>query len=144
SLKLANQLNLSIDRNSTIDILQVDGKVNSIGRCIPLLTIGSQCQLTTFHVLSNFRYPLLLGLDVGQRFGLTINLSTRKVTANYRQVKPLVSLHLEPKQNSSLEQLLVTHKKAFAQTDTDIGRIHIVKHKIITVPHPPIQLRPYR
>ena len=32
----------------------------------------------------------------------------------------------------------------FAQTDTDIGRIPIEKHKIIITPHHPIQRQPYR
>ncbi|XP_054166009.1 uncharacterized protein LOC128963519 [Oppia nitens] len=143
SQRLASQLKLPIDTHHPINILQVDGNIKSIGRVSTQLSMGSQTHLITFHVLANFRYPLLLGLDVGKRFGLTVDLSTRKVTARIEQVKPSI-LNIETREDITLKKLLARHRQVFAQHDTDIGRIQVVKHKIITVPHPPIQLRPYR
>ena len=43
-----------------------------------------------------------------------------------------------------LNALLAKHHRVFTQANADIGRISGASHTIHTVPHPPIQLRPYR
>ena len=40
--------------------------------------------------------------------------------------------------------MLNKYSDVFAKDESDIGRITAVKHKIITRPHPPIQMRHYR
>ena len=60
-------------------------------------------------------------------------------------VLPDVTLYsLRSDQRNTLNKLLQRHSKVFSQNATDIGRVTVAEHSINTVPHPPIQLRPYR
>ena len=114
--------------DTSIIVQQVDGSTQSIGRASVSLQIGNISHTIDFHIISRFRYPLLLGLDVGQRFKLTINLETRNVsmptgcnaTTNVTQYS---SLHLTSDETTQLEAVLKRHESVFS--DTDIGRIRI-------------------
>ena len=52
--------------------------------------------------------------------------------------------HLESNQSQALNKVFQKFQNIFSKHDSDIGRITIAKHAIITRPHTPIQLRPYR
>lgn len=144
SAKKANQLHLPILPNS-VTIQQVSGCTRTIGRVIIQLQINNQSQQTTLHILPNFRYPLLLGLDVGDAFDFQIDVKHRVITQRAKKRKKrFIALHLDQNESEGLNLLLQNYENIFSQHDTDIGRIIAAKHHINTVPHPPIQLRPYR
>lgn len=52
--------------------------------------------------------------------------------------------HLNTTEDSILNSIIQKHYHIFSQNESDIGRITIAKHSIITAPHPPIQRRFYR
>lgn len=52
--------------------------------------------------------------------------------------------YLEPTKAAKLNEILKRHNIVFSKSDEDIGKITIAKHKILTVPHHPIQMRHYR
>jgi transposase InsO family protein len=145
SFKLYEKLNLKIIPNSSITIDQVNGQTRSIGRLQIQLQIANKTSPITFHVMEHFKYPLLLGLDAGNIFGLQIDLKHRKICLHSNNhPKKFIAYHLETTQSDKLNDLLQKYINVFSQNDTDIGRITIAKHHIHTVAHPPIQLRPYR
>ncbi|RWS01735.1 Retrotransposable element Tf2 protein type 1-like protein, partial [Dinothrombium tinctorium] len=93
-----------------------------------------------FHVLQNFQYPVLIGLDIGQQFGLKIDLKSKTASMTIVEQPLRTILAMKPTQSQQLKELLQTHKHVFSQDGMDIGRISIAKHHIATVEHPPIQL----
>ena len=138
-------MKINIIPNSSIKIYLIDSYTRSVGRADINITIAGITKQISFHVVQHFRYPVLLGLDAGERFGLRIDLSNRKVTmCSPSTKKRFVALHLEPADNKVLDSILNKHNKVFSQDSNDIGRISVVKHSIKTIDHPPIQLRPYR
>ncbi len=148
SFQLFKQLKLKLIPNSSVTISQVNGITQSIGRVTSTITIGKNNPISrqvSLHVMENFRYPLLIGLDIGELFNLQIDVKRRKVyrTQNSRP-KKYIALHLDTKENHYLDALLRQNEDVFSQHETDIGRITIARHHITTVPHPPITLRPYR
>lgn len=97
-----------------------------------------------FHILPNFRFPCLLGLDIGTLFRLQLDLGSSTVSTPPTRSHRFIASYLAAAENDALDAVLNKHVKIFATSDTDIGRIDIAKHSIITNPHPPIQRRPYR
>jgi len=148
SFQLFKQLKLLLIPNSSVTVSQVNGITQSIGRVTSIITIGKNNPISrqvSFHVMENFRYPLLIGLDIGELFDLQIDIKHRKV---YRlqnsRPKKYIAFHLNTNENQSLDALLRQNEDVFSQHETDIGRITIARHHITTVPYPPITLRPYR
>ena len=78
STLLYRQLDLTLEENSSIILSQVDGTTRSLGRVSTNLTICNRTHPVHIHVLNNFHYPLLLGLDIGSKFGLQLDLINRK------------------------------------------------------------------
>ena len=145
SEKTQKALKLKTNPNSSITVNLAEGSTNTLGSVDTDLQIANKTEKNTVHVLKDFKYPLLLGLDAGKRFGLTIDLSDHTVSMRSETTnKECFSLNLEPTQRQKLDSLLIKHKQIFSQNETDIGRIKSVTHSIITVPHPPIQIRSYR
>ena len=144
SASLANKLNLKLIRNSSLVLHQVNGTTKTKGRTTVNMTIGQISAKLDLHVMENFQYPLLLGLDAGERFGLRIDLKSRTASmAINGPPKRFVALYLNTEEADQLNALLQKWFSLFSQ-DNNIGRITVAKHSIITTPHPPIQLRPYR
>ena len=145
SATLFRQLNLSLIPNSSILVHQVEDSSRTLGRVNTYLTIQNVTHLVTIHVLARFRYPLLIGLDIGRLYGIHVNLRNFTVTLPYNQ-PPMTPgiLALDTIENTALQRLLVQYTRVFSRQPSDIGRIKVTRHEIHTVPHPPIQRRPYR
>ena len=75
SSQLAEQLKLRTQPNTDITINQVNSSFQTKGRIQTQLTIANRTETVTLHVIDSFRYPLLIGLDIGKQFGLTIDLN---------------------------------------------------------------------
>ncbi|RWS00094.1 Transposon Tf2-6 polyprotein-like protein, partial [Dinothrombium tinctorium] len=144
SQQIQHNLGLRIIPHSSILINQADGQTRSIGRTKANISIKQVTHQCEFHVIQNFQYPILIGLDIGQQFGLKIDLKTRTASMTIMEQPLKTILTMKPTQSQQLKQLLQTHKNVFSQDGMDIGRISIAKHKIATIEHPPIQLRAYR
>ena len=143
SSKLANKLRIIPIPNSSIFIRQLDGRTRSIGRAEISLTIKNITHRVTVHIVAAFAYPLLIGLDVGEKFRLKIDLFNRTITTNSHDNSPIICTANDA-DNDALQQLLVKWKSVFGTHDHDIGRITIARHAIHTVTHRPIYLRPHR
>ncbi|UYV62930.1 hypothetical protein LAZ67_2002542, partial [Cordylochernes scorpioides] len=108
------------------------------------LKIHSKLVGCKLHVVKNFSYPLLIGLDVAGKIGLIIDTKDKAVYVKGNEcfyISP--ETHLPSVQQKELNQLLKENQALFSQHETDIGRI-AVQHKIHTIEHPPISCRPYR
>jgi hypothetical protein len=79
SYEMFVNLKLKVIQNSSINIRQISGLTKSIGRVKVRLTIKDKTKLVNIHVIKDFKFPLLLGLDVGEIFNLHIDLKNRKV-----------------------------------------------------------------
>ena len=75
SSQLASQLKLRPQPNTDITINQVNSSFKTKGLIQTQLTIANRTETVTLHVIDSFRYPLLIGLDIGKQFGLTIDLN---------------------------------------------------------------------
>src|SRR5699024_248583 len=84
SAKLAKKLRLKPVPGSAIFIRQLDGRTRSVGRVSLPLRIQSITKTVTVHIVENFDYPFLLGLDIGKLFELNIDLS--KMRSEERRV----------------------------------------------------------
>lgn len=144
SYKQANKLNLELSSSRTLRIGQALGSFSTIGIVTAPVTLYDITQTIDLHVVDGFGYPLLLGLDAGQKFRIKLDLERRKVTIPSTFPYSSACLNLQANTNARLDKILLQHKDIFAQHETDIGRISVAKHQITTVPHPPIQLRAYR
>ncbi|UYV71031.1 hypothetical protein LAZ67_8001473, partial [Cordylochernes scorpioides] len=108
------------------------------------LKIHSKLVRCKLHVVKNFSYPLLIGLDVARKIGLIIDTKVKAVYVKINEcfyISP--ETHLPSVQQKELNQLLKENQALFSQHETDIGRI-AVQHKIHTIEHTPISCRPYR
>ena len=74
------QLNKQISPNTAIQLKQISGQTKTIGRFTAQLQIADKVRTVGFHVISDFQYPLLIGLDIGREFGLQLDLNTSKVS----------------------------------------------------------------
>ena len=158
-------MNLKPIPHSSIIINQVNGTAHSIGRVNTYLTIANKRQLVSLHIIQHFRYPLLIGLDIGTHFGLLLDLNKYTVslssnnksgpsphtaklqsTLKLEPAKPpeFRASYLESSQSQALNKVLQKYFNIFSQHDSDIGRITVAKHSIVTTPHKPMQMRPYR
>ena len=68
--------------NSKIIVEQISGISQTIGCFKAKVQIANKTAQMVFHVIPDFKYPLLLGLDIGKHFGLQIDLSSCKVSIN--------------------------------------------------------------
>ncbi|UYV84394.1 hypothetical protein LAZ67_X002002 [Cordylochernes scorpioides] len=98
------------------------------------------------HILRNFMYPLLLSLDVGTLFNLHVDIKNGVVTTKGPSLYncKFQANHLRPETNQTLDKILHKYTTIFIENSFDVRENKIAKHNIHTVPHPPIQLRPYR
>ena len=140
--KESQALNLNIIPKTSIAVQTLSGIIHTVGQTDVNLRIGQITKRVRLHVLSNFRYQLLIGLDVGKPFGLTVHLGSSAVSV-LDSSKPITCLSTTTLE-SQVKPLVDKFSNVFAQNEADIGRITAVKHKIITKPHPPIQMRYYR
>ena len=74
------RLNTQLIPNTAIRVNQLSGQTKTIGCFQTQLQIANRIKTIKFHVISDFQYPLLLGLDVGQQFGLQLDLINCKVS----------------------------------------------------------------
>lgn len=144
SLKTSQRLKLPLNENEKIVINQVEGSTKSIGTVIAQTTIHRTTKPVKYHVLSKFRYPILMGLSTCISFGLHLNLEDKTISIRSPDSQDLVTLLGEPSEKDQLEVLIARYPTVFAQNETDIGRITVAQHRITTINHPPIQLRAYR
>ncbi|UYV70265.1 K02A2.6-like, partial [Cordylochernes scorpioides] len=144
SCSLLKQHKLRLNVNDRIKIKQVDSFAYTLGSVEVFLKIHSKLVRCKLHVVKNFSYPLLIGLDVAGKFGLIIETKDKAVYVKGNEcfyISP--ETHLPSVQQKELNQLLKENQALFSQHETDIGRI-AVQHKIHTIEHPPISCRPYR
>ena len=136
------RLNLPLDKSQVL-INQVSGQTTSIGRTNVTMTIADTSYVVTVNILKDFRFPLLIGRDIGKLFKLVIDLSDMTVSIKSRTIPSVNAFALATDQKSELRKVLRRNASVFSK-DGSIGRIKTVKHTIRTVDHHPIQLRPYR
>ena len=143
--KESKALHLKLIPNSKIAIQTISGVTHTLGQAEVQLTIGQITRRVKLHVMANFRYQLLIGLDIGRPFGLTIYLSNSSVSVppSIKSEQQYICLNVTST-DPQITQMLNKYSDVFAKDESDIGRITAVKHKIITRPHPPIQMRHYR
>lgn len=144
SFKISKRLKLKIDPSEKITINQLDGSTTSMGFVFASTTVHLTTKTVKYHVLPNFKYPILLGLDTGFGFGLHIDLEEKTVSIRSPKTRELVTLLGDTTEKDRLNALINKYPTVFAQNETDIGRITVAQHRITTVNHPPIQLRAYR
>ncbi|UYV68422.1 hypothetical protein LAZ67_5004284 [Cordylochernes scorpioides] len=135
-----------MEPSSSIYINQANSRTRSFGRVKVNLTISHITHQIDFHILINFMYPLLLGLDVGTLFNLHVDIKNGFVTTKGPSLYnfKFQANHLRPETNQTLDKIIQKDSTIFSENSFDVGKIKIAKHNIHTVPHPPIQLRPYR
>ncbi|UYV82059.1 K02A2.6-like [Cordylochernes scorpioides] len=144
SCSLLKQHKYKLNVNDRIKIKQVDSFAYTLGSVEVFLKIHSKLVRCKLHVVKNFSYPLLIGLDVAGKIGLIIDTKDKAVYVKGNEcfyISP--ETHLPSVQQKELNQLLKENQALFSQHETDIGRI-AVQHKIHTIEHPPISCRPYR
>lgn len=79
SSSFATSLNLH-PTPPTIHIKMVTGITQSIGRVTVTLSIKHVSKKVILHVVKNFHHPLLLGLNLGDSFNISLNLHNRKAS----------------------------------------------------------------
>ncbi|UYV83989.1 hypothetical protein LAZ67_X000804 [Cordylochernes scorpioides] len=139
-------LNLQTEPSSSIYIDEVDSRIRSFGRVKVNLTISHITHRIDLHILRYFMYFLLLGLDVGTLFNLHVDIKNVVVTTKGPSLYNcrFQPNHLRPETNQTLDKILHKYTTIFSENYFDVEKIKIAKHNILTIPHPPIQLRPYR
>ena len=95
--KIFRSLNTQLIPKSTIQITQLCGQTQTIGCTKAKLQIEDITKEISLHIIPNFKYPLLLGLDVGKHFDLSIDLKTCKVST---KLSPSANEYSEPQQQS--------------------------------------------
>ena len=80
SEKTFKSLSKQMVPNSPIKITHISGQTQTLGSIQANLQIAHKSHETKFHVIANFKYPLLLGLDTGKLFGLSLDLKQGKVS----------------------------------------------------------------
>ena len=139
--KLFRKCGLELIPNSSIQINQLQGSAQTLGLIKACLKISDRTFTIKAHVVKGFEYPLLIGINDGGRFGIHLDLSSRTAYWHTRDGPTVLAIDSV---ESKLKSILDKHKLLFSQSESDIGRISIAKHKIVTVPCPPIQVRYYR
>ncbi len=65
--------------------------------------------------MENFRYPLLIGLDIGELFDLQIDVKRCKVfRLQNSRPKKYIALHIDTEENQSFDALLRQNEDVFS------------------------------
>ncbi|UYV84622.1 hypothetical protein LAZ67_X002869, partial [Cordylochernes scorpioides] len=138
--RLFKRTRLQLQPNSDIHISQADGVTRTCGSLQTKVRIDKLIKPVTLHVMKNFKYPLLIGLDVASLFNLLIDVKDKTIYTKFDGLQnPILVNHLE----HELKELLEHNRNVFSQHAIDLGKVAI-QHKIITKSEQPISLRPYR
>ena len=129
--KESKALHLKLIPNSKIAIQTISGVTHTLGQAKVQLTIGQITRRVKLHVMANFRYQLLIGIDIGRPFGLTIYLSNSSVSVppTIKSEQQYICLNVTST-DPQITQMLNKYSDVFAKDESDIGRITAVKHKI--------------
>ncbi|UYV80667.1 hypothetical protein LAZ67_19001324, partial [Cordylochernes scorpioides] len=142
--RLFKRTRLQLQPNSDIHISQADGVTRTCGRLQTKVRIDKLIKPVTLHVMKNFKYPLLIGLDVASLFNLLIDVRDKTIYTKFDGLQnPILVNHLEDIREHELKELLEHNRNVFSQHAIDLGKVAI-QHKIITKSEQPISLRPYR
>ncbi|UYV84871.1 hypothetical protein LAZ67_X003796, partial [Cordylochernes scorpioides] len=142
--RLFKRTRLQIQPNSDIHISQADGVTRTCGSLQTKVRIDKLIKPVTLHVMKNFKYPLLIGLDVASLFNLLIDVRDKTIYTKIDGLQnPILVNHLEEIREHELKELLEHNRNVFSQHAIDLGKVAI-QHKIITKSEQPISLRPYR
>ena len=149
--RLRRALNLLLTPNSSITIQGVEGPVTSVGLTYFNLTVGHLTKVMKAHVLMNFDYNLLLGLDVGDEFDLYLAVKKRQATVG----PPNLNNHVLTAKAadgslttvtlpSPFAELITEYQDIFSKDDLDVGKIPLAEHQIITTNSRPHSFPPRR
>ncbi|UYV70101.1 K02A2.6-like [Cordylochernes scorpioides] len=142
--RLFKRTRLQLQPNSDIHISQADGVTRTCGSLQTKVRIDKLIKPVTLHVMKNFKYPLLIGLDVASLFNLLIDVRDKTIYTKFDGLQnPILVNHLEDIREHELKELLEHNRNVFSQHAIDLGKVAI-QHKIITKSEQPISLRPYR
>ncbi|UYV61460.1 K02A2.6-like, partial [Cordylochernes scorpioides] len=142
--RLFKRTRLQLQPNSDIHISQADGVTRTCGSLQTKVRIDKLIKPVTLHVMKNFKYPLLIGLDVASLFNLLIDVKDKTIYTKFDGLQnPILVNHLEEIREHELKKLLEHNRNVFCQHAIDLGKVAI-QHKIITKSEQPISLRPYR
>ncbi|UYV66407.1 K02A2.6-like [Cordylochernes scorpioides] len=142
--RLFKRTRLQLQPNSDIHISQADGVTRTCGSLQTKVRIDKLIKPVTLHVMKNFKYPLLIGLDVASLFNLLIDVKDKTIYTKFDGLQnPILVNHLEEIREHELKKLLEHLRNVFCQHAIDLGKVAI-QHKIITKSEQPISLRPYR
>ncbi|UYV84632.1 hypothetical protein LAZ67_X002921, partial [Cordylochernes scorpioides] len=142
--RLFKRTRLQLQPNSDIHISQADGVTRKCGSLQTKVRIDKLIKPVTLHVMKNFKYPLLIGLDVASLFNLLIDDRDKTIYTKFDGLQnPILVNHLEEIREHELKELLEHNRNVFSQHAIDLGKVAI-QHKIITKSEQPISLRPYR
>ncbi|UYV78640.1 K02A2.6-like, partial [Cordylochernes scorpioides] len=142
--RLFKRTRLQLQPNSDIHISQADGVTRTCGSLQTKVRIDKLIKPVTLHVMKNFKYPLLIGLDVASLFNLLIDVKDKTIYTKIDGLQnPILVNHLEEIREHELKELLEHNRNVFSQHAIDLGKVAI-QHKIITKSEQPISLRPYR
>ncbi|UYV62666.1 hypothetical protein LAZ67_2001456 [Cordylochernes scorpioides] len=142
--RLFKRTRLQLQPNSDIHISQADGVTRTCGSLQTKVRIDKLIKPVTLHVMKNFKYPLLIGLDVASLFNLLIDAKDKTIYTKFDGLQnPILVNHLEEIREHELKELLEHNRNVFSQHAIDLGKVAI-QHKIITKSEQPISLRPYR
>ncbi|UYV80583.1 K02A2.6-like, partial [Cordylochernes scorpioides] len=142
--RLFKRTRLQLQPNSDIHISQPDGVTRTCGSLQTKVRIDKLIKPVTLHVMKNFKYPLLIGLDVASLFNLLIDVKDKTIYTKFDGLQnPILVNHLEEIREHELKKLLEHNRNVFCQHAIDLGKVAI-QHKIITKSEQPISLRPYR
>ncbi|UYV72398.1 hypothetical protein LAZ67_9002947, partial [Cordylochernes scorpioides] len=142
--RLFKRTRLQLQPNSDIHISQADGVTRTCGSLQTKVRIDKLIKPVTLHVMKNFKYPLLIGLDVASLFNLLIDVRDKTIYTKFDgSQNPILVNHLEEIRKHELKEFLEHNRNVFSQHAIDLGKVAI-QHKIITKSEQPISLRPYR
>ncbi|UYV64552.1 K02A2.6-like, partial [Cordylochernes scorpioides] len=142
--RLFKRTRLQLQPNSDIHISQADGVTRTCGSLQTKVRIDKLIKPVTLHVMKNFKYPLLIGLDVASLFNILIDVKDKTIYTKFDGLQnPILVNHLEEIREHELKELLEHNRNVFSQHAIDLGKVAI-QHKIITKSEQPISLRPYR
>ncbi|UYV72570.1 K02A2.6-like [Cordylochernes scorpioides] len=142
--RLFKRTHLQLQPNSDIHISQADGVTRTCESLQTKVRIDKLIKPVTLHVMRNFKYPLLIGLDVASLFNLLIGVKDKTIYPKFDGLQnPILVNHLEEIREHELKKILEHNRNVFCQHAIDLGKVAI-QHKIITKSEQPISLRPYR
>ena len=104
SLHTAQQAKLRINTKTRTSLSQITGYTASIGRTTLRLTIGSITKQVAIDVMESFRYPLLLGMDIGAEFQIIADLGSRRAFLKGSPQTALTTTHQSPEGSASTLQ----------------------------------------